>query len=437
MFYYLFMFCKLQLGCFLILLYISIIYFREKLASKNGKKAVIFDLLLAISIIEVTFDGITAYTVNVRTAVSQTANMIYHLFFLLSIDAFIFLLSLYMIVSSRGLPKSPVWRTVIFAPFVVNVVIVCAFIPKLQYLHGTLTGYSMGISAYTCFIMAAIYILFTLILLIRRWRDISRASRFYVFTYMIVLSGITVFQMIYPQVLLSSLCVTIVVLGIYINQENPSVRKLETYREEMIMGFATLVENKDGETGGHIRRTTGYVRLLALELRNAGMYRDILTKDYIDNLCLAAPMHDIGKISMPDSILKKPEGLTDEEFEEMKTHTTVGGEIIRDTFGHLDDTEYAKIAYDVARYHHEKWDGSGYPTGSSGNDIPLSARIMAIADVFDAVAESRRYRIAMSMDECFDIIRQGSGTQFDPVLVGHFLNIRDKVEAVHTAYAAD
>ena len=198
----------------------------------------------------------------------------------------------------------------------------------------------------------------------------------------------------------------------------------------MIMGFATLVENKDGSTGGHIKRTTAYVRLLAEELRRRGYYKEVLTKDYMRNLCLAAPMHDIGKISVPDVILQKPGRLTPEEFDIIKQHAESGGKIVQETFGHLGNEQYARMAYEVARFHHEKWNGKGYPEGLKRKEIPLCARIMAIADVFDAVSEKRCYKEAFPIEKCFEIIQEGSGQDFDPVLVEVFLDIREKVVQV-------
>ena len=149
------------------------------------------------------------------------------------------------------------------------------------------------------------------------------------------------------------------------------------------------------------------------------------------NLCLAAPMHDVRKIAIQDVILQKPGKLTQEEFEIMKTHTICGGKIVQETFGHLDNGQYEQMAYQVARYHHEKWNGKGYPEGLKEKEIPLSARIMAIADVFDAVSEKRCYRDAMPLDKCFQIIREGSGQDFDPMLAEVFLDIRAEVEKVH------
>lgn len=138
-------------------------------------------------------------------------------------------------------------------------------------------------------------------------------------------------------------------------------------------------------------------------------------------------MHDVGKIAIPDAILQKPGKLTDEEFDIMKQHTVRGGEIIRETFGRMGNEQYMEIAYQIARHHHEKWNGKGYPDGLKEEEIPLCARIMAIADVFDAVSENRCYRAAMPMDQCFDIIRDGSGRDFEPILAEAFLDMREKV----------
>lgn len=212
-----------------------------------------------------------------------------------------------------------------------------------------------------------------------------------------------------------------------------AVEQLSRYHKEMVMGFATLVENKDGSTGGHIKRTSMYVKLLAEELRNRNCYKEVLTEEYVNNLCKAAPMHDIGKIAVPDAILQKPGKLTQEEFERMKEHAACGGKIIKETFGHLGNEEYTQLAYEVARFHHEKWNGKGYPEGLKRYEIPLCARIMAIADVFDAVSEKRCYRDALPLEQCFEIILEGSGQDFDPMLVEVFLSIKDKIEQAHNS----
>ena len=207
--------------------------------------------------------------------------------------------------------------------------------------------------------------------------------------------------------------------------------QLSHSHNEMVMGFATLVENKDGSTGGHVKRTTTYVKLLAEELRDRGIYKEELNNEYLENLYRAAPMHDIGKIAVPDAVLQKPGKLTDKEFEIIKIHTVKGGNIIKETFGHLENEQYTHMAYAVARHHHEKWNGKGYPDGLRHKEIPLCARIMAIADVFDAVSEKRCYRDAMPLEKCFEIIAEGSGQAFEPVLAETFLDICDKVKMEH------
>ena len=142
-------------------------------------------------------------------------------------------------------------------------------------------------------------------------------------------------------------------------------------------------------------------------------------------------MHDIGKIAIPDAVLQKPGKLTAEEYETMKTHAARGGQIIRETLGHLGDSSHAEVSYEVATHHHEKWNGSGYPDGLEGNQIPLCARIMAVADVFDAVSANRCYRAALPLERCFRIITEGSGRDFDPVIAGVFLDMKDKVRRVY------
>ncbi len=211
--------------------------------------------------------------------------------------------------------------------------------------------------------------------------------------------------------------------------------RLLLHNQDMIYGFATLVENRDENTGGHIRRTSIYAELLARELQKTEEYADKITDEFVECLAMVAPLHDIGKISIPDSILCKPGRLTEEEFGVMKTHAEKGGEIIRETFFHVSDKDYRAMAYDVARFHHEKWNGKGYPEGRSGKDIPLSARIMSVADVFDAVSEKRCYREAMPLEECFRIIENGRGVDFDPIIVDAFLDIREMITEVRSSTA--
>ena len=294
----------------------------------------------------------------------------------------------------------------------------------------------MGVSAYTCFITAAIYILLPIVVFFKQWHYIDSRKRISILTYLMVLALVTFIQMLYPEALITSIAVTVFLLGIYLNLEAPALKELERYHSEMVMGFSTLIERRDNSTGGHIRRTSTYVDLITRQLKKDGIYTDILTDDYAKNLIEAAPMHDIGKVAIPDAILQKPGRLTEDEFATMRLHAEYGGKIIQETFQHLGNDEYFQMAYEVARFHHEKWNGKGYPDRLDGESIPLCARIMAVADVFDAVSEKRCYRQAMSMDQSFSIIEQGRGQDFDPMIVDAFLTIRDQVEQVHHELAA-
>ena len=241
---------------------------------------------------------------------------------------------------------------------------------------------------------------------------------------------ILISQIIFPEILISSLVPAFSLIALYINIEDPVLRRMKNYNSEIVTSFATLVESRDSSTGSHVKRTKSYVKILLDEIKTNNLYSSIMTKDFEDKMMNAAPMHDIGKISIPDTILQKPGKLTDEEYSVMKKHSVLGGEIIQEIFKDMDDKEFLNIAYDVTRYHHEKWNGNGYPEGLVGKEIPFSARIMAIADVFDAISAKRCYRDAMPLDKCFAIIKEGKGVDFDPVLTDLFLNAKEKVEKV-------
>ena len=205
---------------------------------------------------------------------------------------------------------------------------------------------------------------------------------------------------------------------------------ISTMQDEIILDFAEMVEARDKCTGDHIKKTSYYVRVIAEELRREGKFEDTLNDEYVSKLVRSAPLHDVGKIKISDLILNKPGRLTDEEFELMKTHTTAGYEILTKTSGVALSTGYLKEAIEMAHYHHERWDGTGYPTGLKGGDIPLSARIMAVADVFDALVSQRSYKKPYSYQKAVAIITEESGTHFDPAVVEAFLNIaRESYEA--------
>ncbi len=197
----------------------------------------------------------------------------------------------------------------------------------------------------------------------------------------------------------------------------------------LIMGMATMVESRDNSTGGHIRRTSEGVRLLLDAIRETGAFD--LPEEFCRNLIKAAPMHDLGKIAVDDAILRKPGRFTPEEFEIMKTHAAEGARIVHEILKETDDDAFHELAENVAHFHHERWDGSGYPMGLKGEAIPLEARIMAVADVYDALVSKRVYKEKMSFEKADAIIRDGMGSQFDPALAPVYLAARSRLEAYY------
>ena len=200
--------------------------------------------------------------------------------------------------------------------------------------------------------------------------------------------------------------------------------------DRLVLGMADMVENRDSSTGGHIKRTSQVVRILVDEMRKDPALG--LTSEFCDAVVKAAPMHDLGKIAVDDAILRKPGRFTPEEFAEMKTHAEKGAEIVRQLLSGLDDTYFAKIAENVAHYHHERMDGSGYPCGLKGEQIPFEARVMAIADVYDALVSKRCYKESMSFEEAFNMIQEGMGSQFDEKLDLYFVRSRNKLEEYYS-----
>lgn len=205
-------------------------------------------------------------------------------------------------------------------------------------------------------------------------------------------------------------------------------------QKSLISTMADLVENRDENTGGHIHRTSSYVELIARKLQKQEKYRTILTDKYIEDMVIAAPLHDVGKIHIPDSILNKPGKLDAEEFATMKTHSAAGGAIISHIESTAGEIEYLRLAKEMAEYHHERMDGTGYPHGLKGEEIPLCARILAVADVFDAVSSKRCYKEAFSLDRSFAIIEEESGSHFDPEVAKAFIDSREAVEEVFVRF---
>ncbi len=212
--------------------------------------------------------------------------------------------------------------------------------------------------------------------------------------------------------------------------------ELTAIQDVTIFALASLAETRDNDTGSHVRRTQIYVKILAETLRFQGHYTDVLTDEYIDTLFKSAPLHDIGKVGIPDSILLKPGKFSEEEFEIMKTHTTLGRDAIENAEKMLGSSvSFLLCAKEIAYYHQEKWDGSGYPEGLVGESIPLSARLMALADVYDALISRRVYKSEFSHDEALSIITSGRGTHFDPRIVDAFAVVQNRFEETAKQYS--
>jgi len=196
---------------------------------------------------------------------------------------------------------------------------------------------------------------------------------------------------------------------------------LERTNSAAIFCLAALAETRDPDTGEHIKRTQKYIKELSLELQNMDKYENILTDEYIDLLYKSAPLHDIGKVGIKDSILLKAGKLTIEEFEEMKNHTIYGERSLMVGINELGEDSFLTLAKEIALTHHEKWDGTGYPKGLSKEEIPISGRLMALSDVYDALISKRVYKAAFTHKEAKRIILEGRGTHFDPDVVDAFI----------------
>ena len=212
-------------------------------------------------------------------------------------------------------------------------------------------------------------------------------------------------------------------------------RELSLTQDVTIYAMASLAETRDPETGGHIRRTQNYVRALAEHIRKRPGFRDELDLETVNILHKSAPLHDTGKVGVPDSILLKPGKLTREEFEEMKMHTVYGRDTLASAEKMLGSNSFLRYAREIAYTHHEKWDGSGYPEQISGDRIPLSGRLMALADVYDALISRRVYKPPFGHQKAVSMIVNGRGAHFDPRLIDAFLEIQDEFRRIALEFA--
>ena len=220
-----------------------------------------------------------------------------------------------------------------------------------------------------------------------------------------------------------------------------SIRRLSDSTAKMqdglIITMADLVESRDSDTGAHVQKTAAYVKIIVEGLNKKGYYPGKITPKFMSDVVRSAPLHDIGKINIPDEVLNKPGKLTDEEYEIMKTHTTAGKRIMENAISTVEGDSYLKEARNMAAYHHERWDGKGYPEGIHGEVIPLSARIMAVADVFDALTSKRVYKPAFPLEKALEILEEGKGKQFDPKCIEVFMESLPEVKVILKKYNKD
>ena len=375
-------FVKLQLGCLLAIAYIEISYIRATMKGKIPCNP-FFDALLAVAPWAVFFDGLTAWTVNHMDIVPEFWNRSSHLLFFLSMDLTILITTGYLYDRLLGFRDQEKEGLLLGLPGTVSLVLIIAGMGELVYIPGKTTWYSIGFPVYVCYGTVILYYGSILYFVITRRRFLPRDKLLGTLSSIVIAGIILAVQVIFPEVLLTSLFPTLLLLGIYMDFENPFLRKVTMQRDEMVNGFATMVECRDNDTGGHINRTRGYVDLMLGKMRYDRRYRAILNREYLEN---------------------------------------------------VSNADFRQIAYEVARFHHEKYNGSGYPNGLKGEEIPLHARVMAIADVFDAVSQRRCYRDAMSVEESFSILEKGSGSDFDPNIVRIFLDAKREVIALMQAH---
>lgn len=278
------------------------------------------------------------------------------------------------------------------------------------------------------YFIALLYLIVSMIIVGKRFRN--RDFSTIVMVLVIMIAGIIPMTIFSLHIAYISIGICACLCYIYYNdlvQEDiqaelvTNQKRMSKMQEHTITGLASLIESRDTETGEHVARTCRFVKEIAESARKENVYANVINDHFISLLYTLAPMHDVGKIVVSDSILRKPGKLTPEEYEQMKKHAAAGGTLVRQILEGIADEEYIKFASDIATYHHEWWNGSGYPQGLAGESIPLCARIMAIADVYDALTSKRCYKDALPQEEAVEIIREESGTHFDPNLVSVFL----------------
>ncbi|MCR5457743.1 MAG: HD domain-containing protein [Clostridiales bacterium] len=338
-----------------------------------------------------------------------------------------------LFVGALGLGKQ---KRIAVAFLAVNLVVETIAAPFGWVFYYTDEGYFRGnlfIIYEIFYFLSLIYLVVGMIVVGRKFKN--RDARTIIMVIVVLVAGIVPMTLYQIHVTYIAVAISSIICYVYYNdlvQQDiqaeliANQEKMSGMQSHIITGLSSLIESRDMETGEHVSRTASYVKKIAKYARSEGVYSDQIDDHFISMLSMLAPMHDIGKIVVSDQILKKPARLTPEEFEMMKKHAESGGDVVKKVLDGLADEEYVLFASDIASYHHERWDGTGYPHGIAGEDIPLAARIMAIADVFDALISKRCYKEAIPREEAYKIIEEESGTHFDPKLVEVFLRHKEE-----------
>lgn len=402
-----------------------------------------FYILMDISdVLTFIFEG-NANPVNYK--ILPVAMFIYY------VSTFAIMLSFMMYAlesTSTTINKKSYIRAIFIGAGIYFILLIISQFKDIIYTIDANNHYSRGKYFFVSMIFEVLLYAAVVALFIHHFKEFDKKQKFSLLSFIIIPVSMQILQIIFVNLSLITVGYTFAFLIVFINMNNDLEEVIDIQANEVnqkeaqiirmqdhtILSLSNLVENRDTDTGEHIKRTSAYVEMLTTKLLIDGYLPEKITSKYIALIEKAAPMHDIGKIVVSDVILKKPARLTQEEFMEMQKHTIAGRKIIYQILDDYEDPEYVRICADIAAYHHEKWDGSGYPEHLKGEEIPLCARIMAIADVFDALVSPRIYKEPMSYDEAFSIIENGAGIHFDPVLSKTFLSIKERVIAICESY---
>lgn len=321
------------------------------------------------------------------------------------------------------------WQAIILSSF--SFLIELVFLPSNGIFYFDENGYSRGKFFFIyeiLFILSLIYLIISMFIVGKKFKH--RDNMMITMIIVVLIAGIVPMALYNINITYVSIAIASSLCYIYYNDlvqqdiQNELLsnqRKLYELQNHIIYSMANLIENRDIETGEHVFRTSDFAGKLAENAMLEGVYTDVIDRSFINKMRMLAPLHDIGKIIVSDKILRKPAKLTPEERAEMQKHAAAGDTIIREVLNGVTDQEFIDFAADIAKYHHEWWDGNGYPDKLQKEEIPLSARIMAVADVYDALVSERIYKDPIPSDKAIRIIIDKSGTHFDPKLIEVFL----------------